>query len=204
MTVEMRSELTPQQYIRQLFSETKDGKLDITYHYPLDIEDPYTINYTMDWTEKDAETIVQLYDALATMLRKFGQLHTELKNEEKRNCLLTAEEVTCWETYIRPFSPFKVEETVIGELYLRGEYDSLDDEENELLERHFWWRERNSLERMPFLRRSPRVLILRAQRYEKLVSLHAPEVVIQEEGRWLAEEMVLYYFGPQEVQVFEE
>ncbi len=204
MTAEMRVELTPREYIRQLFAETREGKLAITYHYPDDLEEPYTRIYSMDWTAENCESMVQHYDALATMLRKFGQLHTELKNEEKRNCLLTAEEVTCWETYIRPFSPFEVEETVIGELYLRGEYDSLDDEENELLERHFWWRERNSLERMPFLRRSPRVLILRAQRYEKLVSLHAPEVVIQEEGRWLAEEMVLYYHGPQEIQVFEE
>ena len=31
MTREMRNNLTPQNYIRQLFRETKDGKLSITY-----------------------------------------------------------------------------------------------------------------------------------------------------------------------------
>lgn len=204
MTQEMRREMTPQQYIRQLFSETKDGKLDITYHYPLDVEEPYTITYAMDWTEKDVETMVQRYESLSAMLRKFGTLQTELQKEEKRKTLLTLEEQRVWDIFIQPFPPFEVDESVIEELYFRGEYDSLDDDENELLERHWWWRERNSLERMPFHRRSPTSMILRARRYEKLVGRTASEIVIQEEGRWLAEEMVLYYYGPQEKQTFEE
>ena len=204
MTQDMRRELTPQQYIRQLFAETKDGKLDITYHYPLDIEPPYTLTYAMDWTEKDAETMVEQYECLSAMLQKFGTMQAELQQEENRKTLLTPDELKIWETFIQPFSPFEVDESVIEELYYRGEFDSLDDEENELLERHWWWRERNTLERMPFLRRSPTGMILRARRYEKLVGWNAPEVVIQEEGRWLAEEMVLYYHGPQEKQTFEE
>lgn len=204
MTQDMRTELTPQQYIRQLFAETKDGKLAITYHYPLDIEEPYTITYTMDWTEKDMEIMEQRYESLSAMLRKFGTLQTELQEEGKRKALLTMEEQKVWNAFIQPFSPFEVDESVIEELYFRGEYDSLDDDENELLERHWWWRERNTLERMPFLRRSPTGMILRARRYEKLVGWNAPEIVIQEEGRWLAEEMVLYYHGPQEKQTFEE
>lgn len=204
MTQEMRRELTPQQYIYQLYAETKDGKLEITYHYPLDIEPPYTITYGMDWTAEDAENLVLQYEGLETMLRKFGALQTELQQEENREALLTPEERKVWETMIQPFSPFEVEESVIEELYFRGEYDSLEEEENELLERHWWWRERHALERMPFLRRSPTSMILRARRYEKLVGWAAPEIVIQEEGRCLAEEMVLYYYGPQEKQTFEE
>lgn len=204
MTQEMRKEMTPQQYIHQLFSETKGGKLEITYHYPLDIEEPYTVTYTMDWTEKDMETMVRRYEKLSAMLQKFGTLQAELQEEGKRKTLLTAEEQKAWEIFIQLHSPFEVDESVIEELYYRGEFDSLDDEENELLERHWWWRERNSLERLPFLRRSPTSMLLRARRYEKLVGWNAPEIVIQEEGRWLAEEMVLYYHGPQEKRTFEE
>jgi hypothetical protein len=33
-----------------------------------------------------------------------------------------------------------------------------------------------------------------ARRYEKLVSMNAPELVVRNMGRWLAEEMVLYYY----------
>lgn len=204
MTQEMRRELTPQQYIRRLFDETRDGKLKITYHYPHDIEDPYTVTYQMDWTEQDAEMMVRQYEELEKMLRKFGTLQVELQEEEQRKALLTAGEQAAWDTFICPFPAFEVAQSVIGELYLRGEYDSLDEEENALLERHWWWRERNSLARMPFRRRSPASMILRAQRYEKLIGWSAPETVLLEEGRWLAEEMVLYYYGPQEVQTFEE
>lgn len=204
MTQEMRRELTPLQYIRQLFAETRDGKLEITYHYPQDIEEPYTVTYRMAWTEKDVEAVTQRYEALTAVLRKIGTLQGELQEEEKRKTLLTPTEQKVWQTFIQPFSPFEVDESVIEELYFRGEFDSLDDKENELLERHWWWRERNTLARMPFLRRSPTSMILRARRYEKLVEMGAPEIVIQEEGRWLAEEMVLYYYGPQEKQTFEE
>ena len=203
MTRDMRAELTPQQYIRQLFAETKAGKMSITYHYQYDIEEPYTRTYDMDWTAEDAQSIVDRYDDLTAKLCKFASMQAQLQ-EESPEKLLTPEELRVWETFLKPFAPFEVEESVIGELYLRGEYDTLDDEENELLERHWRWRERNSLERMPFLRRSPADVILRARRYARLVELSAPEVVIQEEGRYLAEEMVLYYYGPQEQRTNEE
>lgn len=46
-------------------------------------------------------------------------------------------------------------------------------------------------------------MITRAMRYEKLISLGAPEIVVTEEGRLLAEEMVLYYFGKEEPIVWD-
>jgi hypothetical protein len=46
-------------------------------------------------------------------------------------------------------------------------------------------------------------MITRAMRYERLISVNAPEVVITEEGRCLAEEMVLYYFGKEEPIVWD-
>lgn len=191
MTEATRKALTPQQYIHQLFTDTKDGVLNITY-YPYNGEPPYTLTYAMDWTEEDAEEMVRRYEALTKVLDKSG---TEP---------LTTEEQDVWDTYARPFDPFEVDLSVIDELYLRGEYDSLDDDENALLERHFWWRERQCLERLPFLRRSPTDMIVRAQRYAKLAEWKAPELVIREEGRCLAEEIVLYYCGPQETQTCEE
>lgn len=204
MTAEMRKELTPQQYIRQLFADTKDGKLQITYYYPFDYQEPYTLTYAMDWTEADVETMLQRYETLTAMLRKIAQLEDRLQEEENRKALLTPEEQRVWDIFIRPFSPFEVDEEEIKELYYRGEFDTLDDEENALLERHWWWREGNTLERLPFLRRSPTSMILYARRYEALASLHAPQLLIEEAGRWLAEEMVLYCHGPQEKQTFEE
>lgn len=191
--------LTPSQYIRRLFADTKDGQLEITY-YPYNGEQPYARRYKMDWTEADAEEMVKKYEFLTAVIEKCGKL----QNEDQFRALLTPEERTVWETYLRPYAPFEVEDEVIGELYLRAEFDSLDEEENELLERHFRWRERNSLTRLPFLRRSPAQMILRAMRYEKLIRLGAPDPVLREEGRCLAEEIVLYHCGPQEPRTLED
>lgn len=204
MHEKMKQKLTPQQYVRQLFAETREGKLEITCRYPDDYEAPHTAVYAMDWTAADAETLAQGCETLTAMLRRLGQLEKALAQEADRKTLLTPEELQVWEIFIRPFSPFEVDEAVIAELYRRGEYDTLNDEENALLERHWQWRERSSLARLPYLRRSPADLILRARRYEKLVCLQAPEVVIQEEGRHLAEELVLYCCGPQQTQTIAE
>ncbi len=42
---------------------------------------------------------------------------------------------------------------------------------------------------------SPVNYIIRARRYAKFNAMGAPEIVITEEGRCLAEEMVIYYYG---------
>lgn len=104
MKVDVRRELTPQEFIRQLFAEARDGKVSIEYAPFLD--EPYTMTYEIDWTAEDAEKLVQRYDALTA---------------------------------------------------------------------------------------APTHIINRARRYERLVSMNAPAIIINEEGRSLAEELVLYY-----------
>ena len=65
------------------------------------------------------------------------------------------------------------------------------------------WEEEQSQKRIAFNRRSCANLIKRAMRYERFISMGAPEIVIMEEGRCLAEEMVLYYFGKEEPIVWD-
>jgi hypothetical protein len=120
-------------------------------------------------------------------------MHDQLLDENRRRQLLGGEELRVYETFARPFEPFEVDESVIGELSFRAEYDSLEEDENELLERHYEWQEGQSLERLPACRRSSYQFILRAMRYETLVRLGAPEIVCTEEARCLAKEMVLFY-----------
>jgi aminopeptidase C len=48
MNVEVRRELSPQEFIRQLFAETKDGKVSMEYAPFFD--EPYTMTYDMDWS----------------------------------------------------------------------------------------------------------------------------------------------------------
>lgn len=187
-----RKECTPQEYIRELFAETKDGKLSIKNKF-YGIEPSYTMTYEIDWTEQDVELMVKRYDDLVASLEKIGKFHDELEDEVNRKTLITVEDFAVWETYIRPFGPFEYDEEVINELYIRRYYGDLNEQEYELLEKHHEWFEANSLKRLPFNRCSPLKVINRAQRYEYLIRVGAPKDVIAKEGRCLAEELILYY-----------
>lgn len=192
MNEETRNNCTPQEYILKLFEETENGKLAIRY-FPI-LDQPYSKNYKMDWMREDAEKIVERYNTLTAALTRIGTLHDAIQEEAERQKLLTEADLAIWNTYLRPFEPaFEASDEVIAELYFRREGDSLEEEEDELLERHHEWFVANSCKRLPSDRHCPAYLINRAQRYEALVKLHAPENVIAEEGRSLAEEMVLYY-----------
>ncbi len=196
MNLNRRTENIPQ-YIRELFAATKDGKVKITCY--TEIEGPYDRTYEMDWTGTDAEKVLKKYEALIAALSKIGKLHDELENEDKLRELLTDEENAVWETYIRPFEEFEVDQELLTELYDRRYCgDQLSDDEIDILENHYEWFNEQSLKRLPFERCSPMHVINRAQRYEHLVSMNAPEIVIGNEGRCLAEEMVLYYCSKKE------
>ena len=81
--------------------------------------------------------------------------------------------------------------------------EDLIEEEEELWKQYCMWEEEQSRKRISFNRRSCTNLIKQAMRYERFISMGAPEIVITEEGRCLAEEMVLYYFGKEEPIVWD-
>ena len=216
MTREVRDDLTPQGYIRQMFRETKDGKLSITY-YPF-IGAAETSTYQVNWSEEDSETIVQKYNLLTFALARIGRIHNQLDDEQSRNELLSEDEVQVWNTYVKPYEPMVVDweqlypippcepnelTSLIQDIHERSKFGDLIEEEELLLKRYLMWREEQSQKRIPFNRRSSADMIQRARRYERLLSMHAPEVVVTEEGRCLAEEMVLYYAGKEEPIVWD-
>ena len=191
MKVAERRKLSPREFIRQLFAETKDGKVSIEYAPFLD--EPYTMTYEMDWTAVDVENLVQRYDELTAALTRIGKLHEALGDEASRQALLTPEEQAIWDTYIRPFDPFEGDLDAVADLEFFSETETLTEEEQALLDRHYAWYEANSLKRLPPIKCAPTLVISRARRYEHVVRLNAPASLIAEEGRNLAEEMALYY-----------
>jgi hypothetical protein len=80
----------------------------------------------------------------------------------------------------------------LEEIWWKEEYGELTQEEQEILRQYNAWYEENALQRLPYLRRSPVWVMNRAWRFVRLVSLRAPEIVIANEERFLAEEMALY------------
>ena len=199
MTEEMRSKLTPQEYIRQLFKETKDGRLTITY-YPY-IGEPETLTYNVSWTENDAEQIIAKYNLLTSALTRIGRA-ARVENMELTD-LLTDEDLKVFNTYIRPYEPFEVDLTVIADIKERAKLGDITEEEEELWKRYCMWNEEQSQTRIPFNRRSSADMIMRARRYEAFVGVNAPEAVVNSEALSLAEEMVLYYAGEEQPIVWE-
>lgn len=213
MTEQMRNDLNPQGYIRHMFSETENGEFKVGYKefYNDSVEEERTFH--LNWTAEDAEKVEQRYNLLTSALARIARLHDQLEDEENRKKLLSESDLEVWNTYVRPYEPMEVNwdelypippcepaelMSLIGEIHERSRYGDLIEEEELLLKRYYMWREEQSQKRIPFNRRSSADMITRAMRYEKLISLGAPEIIVTMEGRCLAEEMVLYYFGEEE------
>lgn len=218
MTKDMRSDLTPQGYIRRMFAETVNGEFMVGYENPDNDFAEEKRTFQVNWTAEDAEKTVQRYNLLTFALARIGRLHEQLKDEESRKQLLSAADLEIYNTYVHPYEPMKVNwdelypippcepselMTLIQEIHERGRYGDLIEEEELLWKQYCMWNEEQSQKRIPFSRRSCAGLITRASRFERLISLGAPEVIVTEEGRCLAEEMVLYYFGKDEPIVWD-
>ena len=183
-------------YIRTMFEATRDGMLTLT-HYPEDGSEEFDRTYPVNWDSQTAEALEKQFDKLRGHLDHIGLLHDELqafiRQEKVPRSILYRELLAVWDTYIAPFEDHCFDEQAIFDIQMKEEYEVLTEEEFALLEEYWEWYEQQCLQRLPYNRRSPAELINRARRYERLVSLHAPEIVLENEARCLAEEMVLYY-----------
>jgi hypothetical protein len=194
MIDEKRLKTTPIQHIRNLIASIKDGVLIFTWYDPID--PPYHLAYDVSCTAADVDEVISRYEALVKALEAISASRERLDNGENPKDVLTTEQFSVWDTYVRDFD----EKFDSGEYDLDIIYDMskcgapLSDEEQYLLERHYEWLETQSLKRLPKRAYSPMNLILRAKRYEYLLSHKAPKAVIDEEGRGLAEEMIIYHY----------
>ncbi len=193
MIDEKRLETTPVQHIRNLIESIKDGKLSVTYYDP--IEPSYTRSYDVSCSAVDADEFVSKYEALTNALEAIGKAREKLNSGAGAEDVLTPEQIDVWNTYVCDFKEnFDAGEYKLDELYIRREDgDELSEEEHEVLERHYEWFETQCLKRLPKKAYSPMLLVNKAQRYEYFISQNAPKTVIDEEGRCLAEELILYY-----------
>lgn len=218
MNAQMRNDLTPQGYIRHMFAETQNGEFKVGYteFFNDSVEQERTLQ--LNWTAEDAEKVEQRYNLLTSALARIGRLHDQLKDEENRKKLLSESDLEVYNIYVLPYEPFKVNwdelypippcepdelMSLVENTFERGRLGDLIEEEELLIKRYCMWNEEQSQKRIPFNRRSSADMITRAMRYEKLISTGAPEIIVTEEGRLLAEEMVLYYFGKEEPIVWD-
>lgn len=194
MIDEKRLETSPVQHIRNLLKSIKDGKLTVTYYDSID--PPYSRVYNVSCTAVDADEVISKYEDLVQALKAIGDAREKLDNDAKMEDLLTPTQIDVWNTYIRDFDEkFDAGEYDLNTLYNMRECGApLNDEEQEVIERHHEWFGAQCLKRLPEKAYPPMLLVNRAQRYEYLISHNAPKIVIEEEARCLVEEMILYYY----------
>ena len=194
MIDEKRLDTTPTEHIYNLLKSVNDGKLTVTYYDV--IEPPYKTTYDVSCTAENTDELVLKYESLIKAIEEISVAREKLDNGAKAEDIFTAEQLYVWNTYIRDFDElFDAGEYNLDELYDRKWCgDELNDEEQEVIERHYEWYEKQCLSRLPKKVHSPHFLLNRVRRYEYLLRMNAPESVIEEEGRCLAEEMILYHY----------
>jgi hypothetical protein len=194
MIDEKRLETEPAQHIRNIMESVSDGKITIGHEDPLELFSQRT--FAVSCGVADTDEAISKYETLVHTLKAIGDVHEKIENGAKAEDVLTPEQLEVWNTYIRDFD----ERFDAGEYDLNTIYDmrscgaELNDEEQEVLERHHEWFEEQCLKRLPKKGYSPILLVNRAQRYEYCIRHNAPKTVIDEEGRCLAEEMILYNY----------
>ena len=173
-------------YIRAMFANTQpDGTLFV------EDEGENGTTWFMDWQKRDADELIARFEALLAALKKLGKEHDRWETSAKD---MPADLLEVWNTYIAPYPDHGMDREKLFELSMKVEFDEkLTQEEEELLDREQAWLHKNALMRLPFNRCHPAALIQRAKRYERLTQLNAPKLVLDNEERCLAEEMVLYY-----------
>jgi hypothetical protein len=175
-------EMRASDYIRALFEETKDGVLEIWYEDETD--EGYTVAYPMAWSLADMEELVQQFEILRSQL----------------DCITAGEQseelAEIYNIYVRPYDscPFVKEQMdeVLGKLDLAL---PLAYEEQALYEQYIRWQEEQASSRLPDKGHNAFGLISRARRYTRLMELKVPQIVIENEARCLAEELVLYHYS---------
>lgn len=184
-------------YIRTMFEATRDGMLTLT-HYPEDGSEEFDRTYPVNWDSQTAEALEKQFDKLRGHLDHIGLLHDELQafiqQEKVPRSILNGELLTVWDTYIAPFGDSGLDDDAVADADTKRFCgDELTEEEEALLKQYDVWIEQQCLQRLPHLGCTSVYLINRARRYEKLVSLGAPKIILENEAQRLAEEMVLYY-----------
>lgn len=170
---------TASDYIRTLYEETRDGTLEIWYEG--DTDEGYTETYSMVWSRADMEALVKEFETLRTQLDRIaaGDRSKELAQTHR--------------TYVHPYDEPPFDKAELEEVLEKVEFaQPRSQEEQNLYEQYVQWRQAQAAARLETRGYHADALICRAQRYTRLMELEAPAIVIENEARCLAEELVLY------------
>lgn len=154
------------------------------------------LDLKMDWNKEDLEDLKTEYEELLDALESIAPVWNRLGSTEKYNRkLLSARDFEVWNTYIRDFEIDGIDADEVSELLEnKASGVRLFEEEEELCERYAEAIYADSESRLD----SPLAaydVIIRAKRLCRLMSLEAPDCVINNEAKLLVQAMAVNRFG---------
>jgi hypothetical protein len=169
-------------YIRALFEETKDGVLEIWYEDETD--EGFIEAYPVAWSRADMEELVRQFELLRSQLDRIaaGERSEEL--------------VEIFNIFVHPYDACPFDDEQMNEVLDKLELAlPLTQEERTLYEQYIHWQEKQASSRLLAKGHNAFRLISHTRRYTLLMELKAPQIVIENEARCIAEEMVLYHWS---------
>ena len=178
----------------------------------------------MTWDDKDRNNVIAAYEELFAALRAIADVSDRLGDTREENeGILSGELLDVWDTYIRPFNLGDIDfDTVMDieermdaarlaadlaglfedvtsengeEIFWSGEEESGVTSEEEALYDQYVAAVRSDAERRLDRALAAYDVIIRAKRVRKLMSLHAPDIILNSEAKLLAQALAVNAFA---------
>ena len=182
------------------------------------------LDCVMTWDDEDRNNVIAAYERLFAALRAIADVSDRLNDTREENKdILSGELLDIWDTYIRPFDLGDIDYDTVMDIEERMESARLaadlaglfEDVASENGEGIFWQGEEESgvtkeeaalydqyvaAVHADAERRLDRALvaydvIIRAKRVHKLMSLHAPDIILNSEAKLLAQALAVNAFA---------
>ena len=166
--------------------------------------------FVMDWDAEKLQAVTEEFEALYEEIRKIAELclssgHDPL-HDARIPALESGEQADVWKQYLRGYEYEGIPSEAVAaiEKSARAEMDGEDltEEEKQLCDRYFdaytEAEEKESAKRLGGGLYDVEV-ILRARRVCRLMTLHAPDVILRNEAQRLAEVLILTRYAKQEI-----
>lgn len=186
----MLDNVAPEEVFKALF-ENADESGRISWVDPA--EPDFIEHIAMDWSYSACERTAQEFARIYEQIKTLGAQREELlSHPENAEMMLDSKLYDAWETFARPF---KVEDPRLWELFEReGFEDSLSAEEQALLDSYYEARAADAVERVGESDFADS-LCIRGVRLCKLISLGAPQEIVDNEAKMFASFLAFHKYG---------
>ena len=200
--MEEYASLTPEEIFTKMLEGTgEDGVLTVKEMADApSVSEPGTVSFRMNWENADAGTLSEKFEKFTgSLLRIASKGGSRWSSSEEDGKELPDEDRNVWETYIRDFSVFP--QTDLNEICEIEEKIAVGEPLNT------WEKVAIAMYKGDCLKDAEKRIgtaplayetIIRARRYERLLELDAPQIILDNERNMLAESLAIHRFAEEE------